>query len=90
MFFALLGVDGNYQLVSGPLQSIDIWNSVGVKYFVQFNEFHQPIRKGGDLLVKFLGFIAKMEIYCPVGEKTWHWVDKGLKGDIIKKIRVRY
>ncbi|KAL2898071.1 Inosine triphosphate pyrophosphatase [Bienertia sinuspersici] len=45
-------------------------------YYVQFNELHQPIRKGGQLLVKLIGSIAKQECFCLVGELDWHHIDE--------------
>ncbi|KAL2903507.1 hypothetical protein RDABS01_002217, partial [Bienertia sinuspersici] len=62
----------------------------GRRYFVEFNELHQPLRKGGHILVKFLGYIAKMGNYCPLGALTWHKVEKKLKCDIIKKMREHF
>ncbi|KAL2904883.1 putative vesicular glutamate transporter vglu-3, partial [Bienertia sinuspersici] len=60
--------NGKVELVSGPIQPIDVLSSSGRTYFVEFNELHQPIRKGGHILVKFLGYIAKMGNYCPLGD----------------------
>ncbi|KAL2923771.1 SPBc2 prophage-derived uncharacterized protein YopZ [Bienertia sinuspersici] len=42
--------NGKLQFVSGSIQPIDILSNNGVKYYVEFNEFHQPIRKGGHIL----------------------------------------
>ncbi|KAL2894247.1 putative serine/threonine-protein kinase BUD32-like protein [Bienertia sinuspersici] len=47
-------VNGKVELVSGPIQLIDVLSSNGRRYFVEFNELHQPLRKGGHILVKFL------------------------------------
>ncbi|KAL2901501.1 putative serine/threonine-protein kinase BUD32-like protein [Bienertia sinuspersici] len=68
--------NGKVELVSGPIQPIDVLSSNGRRYFVEFNELHQPLRKGGHILVKFLGYIAKMGNYCPLGALTWHKVEK--------------
>ncbi|KAL2930864.1 Lysine-specific demethylase 9 [Bienertia sinuspersici] len=81
---------GNHSLVSGSIQAVDIWNNNGVRYYVQFNEFHQPIRKGGQLLVKLIGSIAKQERFCPVGELDWHHIDDVLLADMINEIRDRF
>ncbi|XP_021726875.1 uncharacterized protein LOC110694022 [Chenopodium quinoa] len=78
------------QLVSGHILLIEVWNNNGVKYVGNFNELCQPIRKGGHILVQFLGSIAKEENYCPLSEKTWHELDQYFKGDIIKLIRDRF
>ncbi|KAL2900492.1 Zygote defective protein 12, partial [Bienertia sinuspersici] len=61
-------VDGKRHLVKGPVQPRDVWNDRGLRYFVQFNEFNQPLRKGGCILVSFLGDVAKRETFYPVGE----------------------
>ncbi|KAL2904986.1 Filamentous hemagglutinin [Bienertia sinuspersici] len=79
--------NGKVELVSGPIQPIDVLSSNGRRYFVEFNELHQPLRKGGHILVKFLGYIAKMGNYCPLGALTWRNVEKKLKFDILKKMR---
>ncbi|KAL2905151.1 Seed lectin subunit I, partial [Bienertia sinuspersici] len=81
--------NGKVELVSGPIQPIDVLSSDGRRYFVEFNELHQPLRKGGHILVKFLGYIAKMGNYCPLGALTWRNVEKKLKFDILKKMRLQ-
>ncbi|KAL2905005.1 putative serine/threonine-protein kinase BUD32-like protein [Bienertia sinuspersici] len=63
--------NGKVELVSGPIQPIDVLSSNGRRYFVEFNELHQPLRKGGHIMVKFIGYIAKMGNYCPLGALTW-------------------
>ncbi|KAL2934574.1 putative pectinesterase/pectinesterase inhibitor 12 [Bienertia sinuspersici] len=85
-----IDAEGNHSLVSGSIQAVDIWNNNGVRYYVQFNELHQPIRKGGQLLVKFIGSIAKQERFCPVGELDWHLIDEVLLADMINVIRDRF
>ncbi|KAL2901804.1 L-arabinose isomerase [Bienertia sinuspersici] len=82
--------NGKLQFVSGSIQPIDILSNNGVKYYVEFNEFHQPIRKGGHILVRFLGYIAKMAHYCPIGAITWHDVEKNLKVQIVNKMREHF
>ncbi|KAL2930488.1 Replicase polyprotein 1ab [Bienertia sinuspersici] len=59
-----IDVEGNHSLVSGSVQAVDIWNNNGVRYYVQFNELYQPIRKG-QLLVKLIGSITKQERFYP-------------------------
>ncbi|KAL2905722.1 mRNA-capping enzyme, partial [Bienertia sinuspersici] len=78
------------ELVSGPIQPIDVLSSNGRRYFVKFNELHQPLRKGGHIMVKFLGYIAKVGNYCPLGALTWRSVKEKLKFDIIKKTREHF
>ncbi|KAL2944026.1 Peptide methionine sulfoxide reductase A4 chloroplastic [Bienertia sinuspersici] len=85
-----IDAEGNHSLVSGSIQAVDIWNNNGVRYYVQFNELHQPIRKGGQLLVKLIGSIAKQERFCPVGELDWHHIDEVLLADMINVIRDRF
>ncbi|KAL2930334.1 DNA replication licensing factor mcm4, partial [Bienertia sinuspersici] len=82
--------NGKLQFVSGSIQPIDILSNKGVKYYVEFNEFHQPIRKGGHILVRFLGYITKMAHYCPIGAITWHDVEKNLKVQIVNKMREHF
>ncbi|KAL2933155.1 hypothetical protein RDABS01_016274 [Bienertia sinuspersici] len=83
----VVNANGKIQFVSGSIQPIDILGNSGVKYYVEFNELHQPIRKGGHILVRFLGSIAKMAYYCPIGALTWHDVEKNLKVQIVNKMR---
>ncbi|KAL2895031.1 Kinase-interacting protein 1 [Bienertia sinuspersici] len=78
---------GNTALVSGPILPIDVWSNNGVKYFVEFNDLCQQIRKGGHILIRFIGMMAKMETHCPVGEEDWHAIDSHIKGRIVKDIR---
>ncbi|KAL2894166.1 DNA replication licensing factor mcm4 [Bienertia sinuspersici] len=82
--------NGKIQFVSGSIQPIDILGNSGVKYYVEFNELHQPIRKGGHILVRFLGSIAKMAYYCPIGALTWHDMEKNLKVQIVNKMREHF
>ncbi|XP_021756660.1 uncharacterized protein LOC110721778 isoform X2 [Chenopodium quinoa] len=85
-----IDTDGKKRLVSGPIPQIEVWNNNGVKYVVHFNDFCQPIRKGGHILVQFLGSIAKEERFCPLSEKTWRKLDASFKRDISKAIRDRF
>ncbi|XP_021840355.2 uncharacterized protein [Spinacia oleracea] len=78
---------GNIGVASGPIQAIDVWSNNGVRYYVEFNDLCQPLRKGGQILVKFIGSLAKMEPYCPVGETDWKDVDGALKGKLIDEIK---
>ncbi|KAL2904981.1 Glutamine synthetase [Bienertia sinuspersici] len=82
-----IDVKGNHSLVSGSTQDVGIWNNNGVRYYVQFNELYQPIQKGGQLLVKLIGSIAKQERFYPVGELDWHHIDEVLLADMINEIR---
>ncbi|KAL2931612.1 glycoprotein [Bienertia sinuspersici] len=64
--------NGKVELVIGPIKPIIVLSSNGRRYFVEFYELHQPLRKGGHILVKFLGYITNMENYFPLGALTWH------------------
>ena len=59
-----------------------------MRFVVPFNALDQPVRKGGHLLVKFLGDVAKNGELCPIGEISWHKVDRNCKAKIIDLIRV--
>ncbi|KAL2895113.1 Ankyrin repeat domain-containing protein 36B [Bienertia sinuspersici] len=80
-------VDGKRHLVKGRVQPRDVWNDRGLRYFVQFNEFNQPLRKGGCILVSFLGDVAKRETFCPVGVSSCHKLKKKMKADIVILVR---
>ncbi|KAL2936886.1 Cytochrome c oxidase subunit 7B mitochondrial [Bienertia sinuspersici] len=79
---------GNTILVSGTILPIDVWSNNGVKYFIEFNDLCQLIRKGGHTLIRFIGMMAKMETHFPVGEEDWHAIDSHIKGKIVKDIRL--
>ncbi|KAL2924266.1 SAGA-associated factor 73 [Bienertia sinuspersici] len=59
--------NGKLQFVSGSIQPIDILSNNGVKYYVEFNEFHQPIRKGGHILEHFI--IPDDEVYDTLAQQ---------------------
>ncbi|KAL2901015.1 Asperlicin C monooxygenase, partial [Bienertia sinuspersici] len=42
-----------------------------------------PLRKGGSILVSFLGDVAKRETFYPVGLSSWHKLNKKMKADIV-------
>ncbi|KAL2897834.1 Pantothenate synthetase, partial [Bienertia sinuspersici] len=79
--------EGKRHLVRGPVQPRDVWNYRGLRYYVQFNDFNQPLRKGGSILVSFLGDVAKRETFCPVGVSSWHKLKKKMKADIVILVR---
>ncbi|KAL2943660.1 Cell division protein FtsB, partial [Bienertia sinuspersici] len=83
-------VDGKRHLVKGPVQPRDVWNDRGLRYYVQFNDFNQPLRKGGSILVSFLGDVAKRETFCPVGVSSWHKIKKKMKADIVILVRKHF
>ncbi|KAK9682696.1 hypothetical protein RND81_10G089900 [Saponaria officinalis] len=64
--------EGNYKNINDAIQPHDVWHAKGVKYFVSFNEFYQPLRKGGHILIRIIGDVAKKERYCPIRETNWH------------------
>ncbi|XP_021737369.1 putative protein TPRXL isoform X1 [Chenopodium quinoa] len=78
-----IDANGHIVLLSGYIQPIDVWSNNGVRFYVEFNDLYQPIRKGGHILIRFLGSIAKMEIYCPLRELNWHALDNHFKKKII-------
>lgn len=81
--------NGKKYMVKGSIQPRDVWHDTpGFKYFVMFNELCQPLRKGGSILVSFLGDVAKRETYCPVGKKNWHGVSSKSKTEIVNLVRV--
>uniref|UniRef100_A0A803L2S2 Uncharacterized protein n=1 Tax=Chenopodium quinoa TaxID=63459 RepID=A0A803L2S2_CHEQI len=79
--------NGNFVYFSGSIQPIDVWSNNGVRFYVEFNELYQPIRKGGHILIGFLGNIAKIETYCPLGEEDFHAIDEHFKKKIINEMR---
>ncbi|KNA08412.1 hypothetical protein SOVF_162860, partial [Spinacia oleracea] len=43
-----------------------------------------------QILVRFIGSLAKMEAYCPVGDKNWKKVDGALKAKLVQEIEDRF
>ncbi|KAH9620361.1 hypothetical protein KSS87_012201 [Heliosperma pusillum] len=85
-----IDAEGNLYLVKNLIQPHDVWHANGVKYFVSFNEYYQPLKKGGHILVRFIGDVAKNERFCPIRETNWHHVNDQFKVDIVKLIRARF
>ncbi|KAL2937313.1 Uncharacterized protein RDABS01_020762 [Bienertia sinuspersici] len=68
-----------------------VWSlKPGVRFVVPVNSLDQPVRKGGHVLVRFLGDVAKNGELCPIGEVNWHKVDKSCKADVINLIREKF
>ncbi|KAH9623039.1 hypothetical protein KSS87_011916 [Heliosperma pusillum] len=72
------------------VQPHDVWCAKGVRYCVTFNEFRQPLKKGGHILVSFIGDMARKERFCPIRETNWHHVPEKFKVDIVKCIREHF
>ncbi|KAL2942198.1 Collagen alpha-1(XXVII) chain [Bienertia sinuspersici] len=83
-------VDGKRHLVKDPVQPRDVWNDRGLRYYVQFNDFNHPLRKGGSILVIFLGDVVKRETFCPVGVSSWHKIKKKMNADIVILVRKHF
>ena len=62
----------------------------GVRFCVAFNNYNQPIRKGGYIFVRFLGYITRLERFCPIGTISWHKLNKTYKADIVQLVRVSF
>ncbi|KAK9690391.1 hypothetical protein RND81_09G124500 [Saponaria officinalis] len=82
--------EGNMKKVNDPIQPHDVWFAKGVRYCVTFNEFYQPLKKGGHILVRFIGDVARKERFCPIRETNWHHVNAKYKVDIVKCIREHF
>ncbi|XP_021761037.1 uncharacterized protein LOC110725877 isoform X2 [Chenopodium quinoa] len=78
---------GNTTLVSGVIHPVDVLSAKGFKYVVEFNDLCQPIRKGGHVLIKFIGYLAKMESHCPLGPTDWKKIDGTIKGNVVTNMR---
>lgn len=75
----------------GKILPRHVWSlQPGVRFVVPFNALDQPIRKGGNVLVRFLGDVAKNGELCPIGEENWFKVDKSFKADIITLVREKF
>ncbi|OMO95458.1 Transposase, Ptta/En/Spm, plant [Corchorus olitorius] len=52
------------------------------RIWVEFNKYHQPIKKEAQLLTGFLGLVARNGRYCPINVKDWRKVDERNKKEL--------
>ncbi|XP_021776499.1 uncharacterized protein LOC110740317 [Chenopodium quinoa] len=84
-------LEGRRGKKGGRILPRHVWSlQPGVRFVVPVNAFDQPVRKGGYVLVKFLGDVARNGELCPIGEVNWHKVDKNCKVNIINLIREKF
>lgn len=84
-------MEGRRGKKGGRILPRHVWSlQAGVRFVVPVNSLDQPVRKGGHVLVKFLGDVAKNGELCPIGVVNWHKVDKSCKANIINLIRVGF
>ncbi|KAJ8448420.1 hypothetical protein Cgig2_022048 [Carnegiea gigantea] len=82
---------GNEEVINGSILPRDVMNyKQGVRFCVAFNNYNQPIRKGGYIFVRFLGYIARLERFCPIGTISWHKLNKTYKADIVQLVRSKF
>ncbi|KAJ8429406.1 hypothetical protein Cgig2_025593 [Carnegiea gigantea] len=82
---------GNGEVIKGSILPRDVMNyKQGVRFCVAFNNYNQPIRKGGYIFVRFLGYIARLERFCPIETISWHKLNKTYKADIIEMVRSKF
>ena len=75
----------NEEMVSGSILPRDLLNhKKGMRFCVAFNNYNQPIRKGGYFFVRFLGYIARQERFYPIGTTSKHKFNKTYQADIIE------
>lgn len=71
--------------MEGTIVAKDVWClPPGRRIIVHFNEYDQPVRKGGLVLIHFLSDLSKDGSFCPIGAQTWRHVDSHYKEKIIK------
>ncbi|XP_021753214.1 uncharacterized protein LOC110718640 isoform X2 [Chenopodium quinoa] len=84
-------LEGRRGKKGGRILPRHVWSlQPGVRFVVPINALDQPVRKGGHVLVKFLGDVARNGELCPIGEVNWHKVDKSCKANIINLIREKF
>ncbi|XP_074299010.1 uncharacterized protein LOC141630012 [Silene latifolia] len=82
--------EGNIKKVNNSVQPHDVWYAKNTRYCVTFNEFYQPLKKGGRILVRFIGDTARKENFCLIRDTNWHHVPETFKVDMIKCIREHF
>ena len=60
----------------------------GLDFVWHFNNYDQPIRKGGYMFMRFLGYIARIERFCSIGTISLRKLNKMYKADIIEVVWV--
>lgn len=84
-------LEGKRGKKGGRILPRHVWSlQPGVRFVVPFNTLDQPVKKGGHVLVKFLGDVARTGELCPIGEVNWHKVDKSYKVNIIALVREKF
>lgn len=84
-------LDGKRGRKGGKIFPRHVWSlRPGVRFVVPFNALDQPIRKGGYVLVRFLGDVAKNGELCPIGVENWHKVEKSCKANIVALVREKF
>jgi hypothetical protein len=75
--------------MEGIIVSKHVWClPPGRRIIMHFNEYDQPVRKGGLVLVHFLSDLSKDGSLCPLGANNWKRVDNHYKERIIKLVYV--
>ncbi|KAK9094641.1 hypothetical protein Scep_026110 [Stephania cephalantha] len=75
---------GIVQKKRGPTRAKDIWDlPEGQKIIVQFNEFGQPIKRGGGILGGWLGTVARKTEFCSIEWTDWRLMPKDKKQILI-------
>ncbi|KAJ8429638.1 hypothetical protein Cgig2_024997 [Carnegiea gigantea] len=62
----------------------------GVRFCVAFTNYNQPIRKGRYIFLRFIGYIARLERFCPIGMIIQHKLNKMYKAHIIEVVQSKF
>ncbi|KAJ8427216.1 hypothetical protein Cgig2_009109 [Carnegiea gigantea] len=55
-----------------------------------FNNYNQPIRKGGYMFMRSLGYIVRIGRFCSIGTISWHKLNRTYKADIIEMVQSKF
>lgn len=87
--FMFVDTEGRIKRKRGIQHAKDVWNlPMGERIVIKCNRFGQPLKKGGGILSGWLGLVARMGNWCPIGYKRWKIVPSRYKIDVLNLTRV--
>lgn len=87
--FVYVDAEGRTKRKRGIQHAKDVWNLLaGERIIIKCNRFGQPLKKSGSILSGWLGLVARMGNWCPIGYKNWKVVPSRYKIDLLNLTRV--
>ncbi|XP_020092167.1 uncharacterized protein LOC109712811 [Ananas comosus] len=87
----IIDTEGRIKRKRGIQHAKDVWNlPMGERIVIKCNRFGQPLKKGGGILSGWLGLVARMGNWCPIGYKRWKIVPSRYKIDVLNLTRSKF